>query len=75
VLVKDENNKTNLFCSWVGKRFPDCGLLPLIEKNSWSHKSYSLNAKKAVFKRQKQGRDFGGPLAKSESNGHCLKPF
>ena len=74
--LKDENNKnkpllllgwqkiSRLWASSINRK-----------KNSWPHMSYSLNAKKAVFKRQKQGRDFGGCLAKSESNGHCFKPF
>ena len=75
-----EITKANLsFGSRVSKRFPYCGLLLSIEKkNRLPHVFYSIIAKKAVFRRQKQiwqGRDFIGPSATSGNKHHCSESF
>lgn len=61
-ILKMEITKANLsFGSHVSKRFPYCGLLLSIEKkNRLPHVFYSIIAKKAVFRRQKQRYGRGG---------------
>ena len=68
--LKDGNNKNKPFLLLLGwHKISRLWATFIIRKNSLPHVSYSLNAKKAVFKRQKQKhvRDSVGPSAKSGS--------